>query len=383
MARAAVERRLRMRRSLALLLVGAIGLALASCSSSDSSGPDTTPPTVTAWSIDEGATDVGLITPVAVTFSEDMDASTITDTTIFAEGRAPRGYVEYDESSRTATYLPDTLYAQQVWHALVIDGPTDESGNPLERDSLSFQTGMLDCAHLQDYLEPNGDWSSAADVELDRMYRTLAVCEDDEDYYAFTLSDTRKVTVSNRFVRANSTMWRIHFVRNDGANYTQLTTMSAQTGNETRFSFTFLPGTYLVRLLAPEEPDYVLYDMELETSAPCVDDAYEDNDFLDEAAPLTIGETYDLTACMLDSDVFSFNATAGQTITLSITQAGGGTAYSSLYIQGPSGSAIASHASADNAPTLQGVAETTGEHYVQARFWQDGVEYQLLVEIED
>ena len=372
-----------MKRALTLLLIGATGILFCSCSSSDSTSADTDPPTVVGWSMTDGATDVGLITPVEVTFSEDMDPSTISDTTVYATGRTPRGYVEYDESSRTATYLPDTLYAQQVWHALVLDGPTDEAGNSLVRDSLSFQTGELDCSHLEDYLEPNGSWATATDVDLDRTYHTLSVCEDDEDYYAFTLSDTKKVTVSNRFVRASSTMWRIHFVRADGENYTQHTTMSADTGEEARFYFTFLPGTYLVRILGPDEPDYVLYDMELETSDPCVDDAYEDNDFLDEAAPLTIGQTYQLTACMLDSDIFSFDVAAGQTVSMSITQAAGGTAYSSLYIQGPDGTAIASHASADNAPTLQGVAETSGTHYAHSRFWQDGVEYELLVEVED
>ncbi|MBD3366972.1 MAG: hypothetical protein GF405_02210, partial [Candidatus Eisenbacteria bacterium] len=255
---AVTEGRPAMQRLVALMMIAAAALVLSSCSSSDPSSADSTPPTVTDWSIDDGATDVGLITPVEVTFSEDMDPSTITDTTVYAVGRAPRGYVEYDESSRTATYLPDTLYAQQVWHALVIDGPTDESGNPIVRDSVSFQTGALDCAHLEDYLEPNGDLLTPSLLQLDREYHTLAICGDDEDFVSFTLDETKKVTVTCHFVHADDEDWFIEFQRSDGESYTWQSS-AASTGLTREFYFSFMPGTYVVELDGQSDPTYILY----------------------------------------------------------------------------------------------------------------------------
>ncbi len=371
-----------MRAAAVFAVIVSLALCLMSCSSSDPSSADTTPPTVTDWSIADGATDVGLITPVEVTFSEDMDASTITDTTVFAVGRAPRGYVEYDEATRTATYLPDTLYAQNVWHALVIDGPTSESGVPVERDSVSFQTGALDCAHLVDQLEPNDDLLTPAEVQLDHEYHTLTICGEDEDFVTFTLDETKKVTVTCHFDHADDEDWFIQFLRSDGESYTWQG--SGAFPDFTReFSFSFMPGTYVVQLDSYDDPTYILYDLELATSEPCVDDQYEDNDFIDEAAPLTTNETHQLTGCRLDVDVFSFHAEAGQTITLTATQTGGLSAHSRLKLYGPEEGLLTSEDFNENVSTVSAVAADSGTHYAHTRYWADVVAYELRIDVED
>jgi len=370
-----------MKRALILLVIGAAGLLLASCSSSDSTSADTTPPTVTNWSVTDGTDDLGLITPIDVTFSEDMDPTSIADTTIYVEGRTPRGYVEYDGSSRTARYLPDTLFAAQTWHALVIDGPTDESGNPLARDSVSFQTGTLDCAHLEDHLEPNDAFLEAASVELDREHHTLSICGTDEDFVTFVLTDTRKVTARAAFGHADSTDWSLMFTDDEGRGFWDHGS-TAQTGDEATGRHTFLPGTYGLRIRSEDEPVYVLYDLELVTSEPCPDDSFEDNDFTSDASPIEAGSVYHLKGCAFDTDYFSFAAEAGDTITVTVTQTSVDPMGHRVFIYSPTQTSIGMESGYDTEMILEVEADVDGTYMTSVVYWDDGAEYDLLVETE-
>ena len=304
--------------SAALLVVSV--LVLASCGGTDGggAGPDVTAPEVTSVSIADGATDVGLIVELRVTFSEAMDAATINDTTLYVAGRAATGYVEYDEATRTASFLPDTLYAVETAHELVVtDEVTDEAGNPLASEhETTFTTGELDCEHLIDHLEPNSTVAEGVILETDRTHRTLSVCGDDVEHYFFELDEPAKVTVKTQFLHAEDISWRTYFERTDGVTYEATKSTGAATGDEKTFAYSFPPGVHGVMVFSSIEPGYILYDLTLETSEPCVEDQYEDNDFREDAVPTTPGLIENLRGCYLDPDYFSFDVTAGQTVTV-------------------------------------------------------------------
>ncbi len=361
-------------------------VALLSSCSSDSGGPgpgDTTPPTITQRSIADGATDIGLIERIEITFSEAMDPATINDTTFVVGGRAPRGLVEYDPDSHTAFYTPDTLYATETWHNLVIaDDVADEAGNTLgEPDTTSFETGILDCEHLADCFEPNGSAPEGAAVETDHWYRTLCVCGDDDDYYQFSLDDTATVTIKTLIKHADEGEdWGMHFLRANGDQYATLGTGAYQ-GGEIQFHFSFFPGTYVVRIFGHDDPIYVLYDLTLETSAPCREDEYEDNDFFDEAQPITPGSNPDLRGCYLDADFYTFDVEAGQTVTITAMQhEHGGWEHSRLKIYDPSGW-VNSQDSDANPSSLQKTMDESGTCTIMVQFWTD-LDYDLDITIE-
>jgi hypothetical protein len=125
----------RMNRSitlaLALLLASAVG-----CSKSDKSptapSPDTTAPTVSSTNPVNGATGVAVIT---ASFSEAMQAATITSTTFSLSGPGGAnvpGTVVYDASTHMARFTPlGALAAGTLYTATVSIGATDASGNAL------------------------------------------------------------------------------------------------------------------------------------------------------------------------------------------------------------------------------------------------------------
>ena len=99
------------------------------------SSPDNTAPTVSSTSPDNNAVDVSIVTAISVTFSEQMDASTVNDTNFtVANGGGPvAGTVSY--SGTTATFTPtDPLDLSTPYTATVSTGVTDKAGNPLAQD---------------------------------------------------------------------------------------------------------------------------------------------------------------------------------------------------------------------------------------------------------
>lgn len=106
---------------------------------------DKVAPTITGKTPDSGVNGVSLTSGVSVTFSEAMDAGTITTATVslLAAGNNPvTGSVTYDAATMTATFysesslLPNTLYV-----AVVTTGVMDIAGNALAaQESWSFRT---------------------------------------------------------------------------------------------------------------------------------------------------------------------------------------------------------------------------------------------------
>jgi hypothetical protein len=110
--------------------------------------PDTTAPTITVRSPTAGATGVSVGTNVTVTFSEAMNAATVSGTTF--ELRSPAGTlvaaaVSYSATTRVATLNPTVDLAGGITYTATVRGGTagvqDLAANPLASDSVwSFTT---------------------------------------------------------------------------------------------------------------------------------------------------------------------------------------------------------------------------------------------------
>jgi hypothetical protein len=103
---------------------------------------DNTAPTVSSTSPDNTATNVSIGTTISVTFSEEMDASTVNDTTFTgADGGPVTGTVSYSGTTATFT-LTDPLEPSTTYTATVSTGVTDKAGNALAQEyTWSFTTG--------------------------------------------------------------------------------------------------------------------------------------------------------------------------------------------------------------------------------------------------
>jgi hypothetical protein len=106
---------------------------------------DTTPPTVTGTAPDANATGVAPTTPVTATFSEDMDASSVTGKTfkLFRKGSTTKlaATVDYSAATDTATLDPtNSLQGGVTYKAVVSTGAKDVAGNPLDQNPTT--TGL-------------------------------------------------------------------------------------------------------------------------------------------------------------------------------------------------------------------------------------------------
>jgi hypothetical protein len=106
--------------------------------------PDTTPPTVSSTSPAANATGVAVNTTVSATFSEAMNAVTITTSsfTLKAGSTPVSGSVSYNSSTYTATFTPSAnLSYSTTYTATLSTAITDAAGNPLASAySWSFTT---------------------------------------------------------------------------------------------------------------------------------------------------------------------------------------------------------------------------------------------------
>ena len=100
-------------------------------------GPDTSPPTIVGRTPAPNATGVAASTDIAVTFSEPVNADTLTDNVVLrdADGATVAGTLAYNETSRTATLDPSASLAAGATYTVVVvggeAGVTDLAGNRL------------------------------------------------------------------------------------------------------------------------------------------------------------------------------------------------------------------------------------------------------------
>jgi ATP-dependent Clp protease adapter protein ClpS len=103
---------------------------------STAGAPDTTPPSVLGTSPDNGAGNVAVTAVVTATFSEQMDAATISGSTVTlkvsANGAAVAGTVTYNAGTNTATFTPSSALAYSTGYTLTVStGAKDLAGNSL------------------------------------------------------------------------------------------------------------------------------------------------------------------------------------------------------------------------------------------------------------
>jgi Fibronectin type III domain. len=108
---------------------------------------DDSPPSVISTSPADGATSVAPASAITATFSEAMDPTTITNSTITlkatSSGLGVNGTVSYNTSTHIATFLPNAPLSQTTGYTLTIAGSVkDLAGNQMGTAfSMSFTTG--------------------------------------------------------------------------------------------------------------------------------------------------------------------------------------------------------------------------------------------------
>jgi hypothetical protein len=263
----------------------------------------------------------------------------------------------------------------------------DTNGNGLNGDhTFSFTTGTLDCGHIEDYFEPNDDIASATPVEFGTEYRMLTSCGDAErkDFFKFTLTETKKVTA-----RADvfySDVWPLQylfaFYDVDGHEYTSAGSQREAPGIYS-WRYAFLPGTYYVEV-GNYHVDAALsaYNLTLVTSEACQDDQYEDNDFYDQAVPVTPDILLeDLRACASDADWFAVDLVAGQTLTVTMTEEAPSNNTRRINIFKSSAQSVRQVQGTANPMVLTFEATEDITYAVRVYWWVDDITYDLNLEV--
>ena len=373
---------------LALIIVVSIALGiLAGCGGDDGSSPqDNQSPVVMATNPAAGATWVSPNMPVRIAFSEAMDETSLDSVFISGVEVSAR---EYDDDSHSVTlWFAEMLDTGTEYEVRVAGAVRDRAGNRMEDDhTFSYTTvaGPLTCTGLYDHFELDNHIADATGVDLGRWYWLVPSCGGLEryDFYEFTLIDGARVTLRMNFVFADTAEmdWRLHFYRADGGSYSS-SGASLTFPEEMILSHSFLPGTYYTRINKTDEDDHLgVYSFTIETSDPCQDDEYEDNDFEDEASPVTAGLLEGLHGCYEDADYYSIDIEAGKSLRVTMTEvttvAGGVDRKLSL-----SGPGVAIGVTDQTEPRIETIpAAQAGTYYIEARWWADGVIYNLNVEV--
>lgn len=145
-------------------------------------GPDVTPPTVSSVSPANASTGIFTSSAVTATFSEAMNASTITTTNFElrnASNALVTATVTYNSSTLTATLTPSAALATStVYTAKIISGSTgvkDAAGNALASDyTWSFTTAATNSSPTYNVFTTNGPntlFSDASALELGMKFR--------------------------------------------------------------------------------------------------------------------------------------------------------------------------------------------------------------------
>jgi hypothetical protein len=294
-------------------------------------------------------------------------------------------YVSYVAGIRAAYVVPDTLYAAETWHGVVVsDQVTDEAENPLApADTSSFRTGPLDCDHLTDLMEPNGTTENAALVETDRPYHTLSICEDDMDNFLVDLQDTTRIDFRISIRHAVDEWSALTLMRDDeGEQFFTRAWPTTQTGEEHTVSFSFLPGTFRYRYSSAGSADLILYDIELETGDPCRDDIFEDNDWYGSNVVIGAGSYADMRGCPEDSDIFVVELGEGDLLIFTVTTATDPTERR-MGIYSPANAELAVYTGEDNPSSVQATAPEAGAHTIFVLFdSEEPIDYEMTVSVE-
>jgi hypothetical protein len=362
---------------------------LAGCSEESTDIVHVERPSVTQTSPEDGATDVNLNPSIRIWFDQALDEATLDSAAFYVEG-ANTHHLEYDDDEHMIIlHLRGILEADSTYRVIATTGIKGTSGHGMLADhSFDFTTGPLDCEHLEDQFEPNDDIASAVQVELNKTYTCLSSCGADErtDFFEFTLDEAARVTVRTApsYVDTERVSWKINFLRGESDYYSTLGTSVWSDLHQKSAYFSFLPGTYYVEIGKYHEDGHmVVYDLTMETSAPCEDDAYEDNDFMDEAVLISTWPLEGLKGCSGDRDFFSTRIDSGRTFTVTATMTISDYSIRRLRIYDPNGISVAETTFSAEGGSISRSWTATRDtvYYFKVRWWVDDVTYDLDVDV--
>jgi hypothetical protein len=101
---------------------------------------DNSPPTILSTTPAANSTDALASTPISVSFSEPVDANTISLVLRDASNNVVPGSTAYDATTRTATFTPTSYLAFTTSYTLTV-GAADTSGNSMSPQAIPFTTG--------------------------------------------------------------------------------------------------------------------------------------------------------------------------------------------------------------------------------------------------
>jgi len=247
---------------------------------------------------------------------------------------------------------------------------------------LQISAAATPLACLDDAFEDNDTRETAAAVSLPFSQPGLAVCFEpqDEDWFSFPLSTGAAVQIDAIFSHDDGNI-NIRLFR-DGTPVAQ--SISLDDNEKIAFTAT-ADGTYTVQVDPLPDPfsdpgnTYAL-----EISATCVSDAFEPNDSLETAAPVSLPfSEAALTVCPEEQDYFSLQLTAGGTVQI---DASFSTAEGNIDIRlfDPEGGVVAQSTSETDAEKISYTAATTGSHTLQVELLPDpltapGNSYRLVI----
>jgi hypothetical protein len=369
-------------RLISLVLILACICLASGCG--DDKGTEVVSPEVTQTYPEDGAVDVSLYTGVSIWFSRDMDEASLDSIYI---GDMTTQYAQYSASEKMVTVLPDSmLKPETLYEVRVVSYVMDTDGNNLAEDyTFGFTTGPFDCAHIQDRFEPNDDIATATPVELNTTYRLLSTCgaEERRDLFRFTVDDTVMVTARTDISYCDTIKISFleEFLRSDGEALSSAGTSISPPSSIT-WHYSFLPGTYHYSIGKYHPDQYTApYSLTLETSEPCRDDVYEDNDLFDEAAVLTPGSYSGLRGCKTDQDYYSLELIEGQVLTVTYNQTSAPQVLRRLTIYDVEQRELLRRQESAS-PTVGTInIPSTGTYYIGFFFWSDDIAYDLDIEV--
>jgi len=149
---------------------------------------DITAPTVSSVSPLDGDIDVAVSTTVSVTFSEAMDADTITTSSFTLDSVS--GSVSYDSGTYTATFTPSAdLDEDTTYTATLSTAITDVAGNPLAEYSWSFTTKIISIPPTVSSVSPLDGATDVATYTTVTVTFDMAMDESTITTSSFTLSN--------------------------------------------------------------------------------------------------------------------------------------------------------------------------------------------------
>lgn len=189
---------------------------------------------------------------------------------------------------------------------------------------------------LEDTYEPNDEPQDATAVALPFSATGLTLLGADVDWFAFTLTASRLVSIALE-VQSSGSSWELYGALYQGEEVIR-TTDDAGHG-ALGITVVLGPGTYHVQVLDREDGNSLLAYGLTVGAVEVEDDAWEENDALSTAAPVELPFSSEALQLVYgDPDWFSFNLSEDGYVVLAFSFVGGDDAYQevslSLYWEG-------------------------------------------------